>query len=202
MHLTYKKGFDGDLNKLPQREVPGAVQFKEFESMEKLSLVANLLAIGLAILFFAPVLLKIFHFLSGDGLRVELWQLILLVVLEIVTIPVHEVLHASAFKEEVEFYTYLRKGLAFVTGTESMTKGRFIFMSLLPNLVLGVIPYLLFFLFPSQLWLGIWAAGNIAAGAGDYINVFNAATQMPKGSLCYMSGMHTYWYMPGEEENV
>lgn len=196
MHLTFKKGFDGDLEKLPKKEVPGAVQFKEYESMEKLSLVANLLAVGIAVIFAIPLVMVVMRQVKGDGFSVELWQLILLLFLEIVTIPVHECLHASVFRGEVEFYTYIRKGLAFVVGPEDMTKGHFVFMSLLPNLVLGIIPYILFFFMPDQLWLGIWALGNIASGAGDYINIYHALTQMPKGSLTFMSGMHSYWYMP------
>ena len=29
-------------------------------------------------------------------------------------------------------------------------------------------------------------------------NIYHAITQMPKGSLTFMSGMHSYWYMPGQ----
>lgn len=200
MHLTFKKGFDGDLEKLPKREVPGAVQFKEYESMEKLSLVANLLAVGIAIIFAIPVVLAMISYIKTGRFEIGLDQLILLLVLEIVTIPVHECLHASVFKGEVEFYTYFRKGLAFVVGPEDMTKTRFVLMSLCPNIVLGFVPYILYFFMPGQFWLGIWALGNIAAGAGDYINIYHALTQMPKGSLTFMSGMHSYWYMPGQDE--
>ena len=35
-------------------------------------------------------------------------------------------------------------------------------------------------------------------GIGDYYNVFNCLTQVPKGGLVYMSGMHSYWYLPEE----
>lgn len=198
MHLTFQKEFSGDLNELPVREVPGAVQFREFGDMQKLSLYANLLALVIMIPLLIPVGIQFVRRLD-DIVVFGLWQVILLLFLLIITIPVHELLHASCFKGDVYFYTYLKKGLAFVTGTESMTKGRFIFMSLLPNLVLGLLPYLLYLIFPGQFWLGLFGACNIASGAGDYINVWNAATQMPKGSLCFMSGMHTYWYLP---ENV
>ena len=198
MHLTFKKGFDGDLEKLPKKEVPGAVQFREYESMEKLSLIANLLAIVIAVICAVPVFFAIKKMFQTNGFEFGLWQIILLFVLEIVSIPVHECLHASMFRGEVEFYTYLKKGLAFVVGPEDMTKGRFVMMSLLPNLVLGIVPYIIFFFVPNQLWLGIWSLGNIASGAGDYINIYHAITQMPKGSLTFMSGMHSYWYMPGQ----
>ncbi|MBR0153650.1 MAG: DUF3267 domain-containing protein [Lachnospiraceae bacterium] len=196
MHLTFKKEFDGDMEKLPKREVPGSHQFKEFGDLKKLSLVANALAIGIFIVLMIPAG-KVFlsHF---DRFEIGLWKLLILLVAEILVIPVHEFLHATMFKGDVQFYTYLKKGLAFVVGDESMTKGRFVLMSLLPNIVLGLVPYILFFFFPQEILLAMFAAGNLAAGAGDYINVYHALTQMPKGSLTYMSGIHSYWYMPGE----
>ena len=43
---------------------------------------------------------------------------------------------------------------------------------------------------------GFFGAIAIGSGAGDYINIYNALRQVPKGGLCYMSGMHSYWYMP------
>ncbi len=41
--------------------------------------------------------------------------------------------------------------------------------------------------------LGVLA---IASGFGDYINIYHALTQMPKGALTYMYGFHSYWYLP------
>ena len=38
--------------------------------------------------------------------------------------------------------------------------------------------------------------GLLLGGAADYLNVINALTQMPKGSLTYLYGMHSYWYIP------
>ena len=33
-------------------------------------------------------------------------------------------------------------------------------------------------------------------GFGDYMNVFNALTQMPRGARTYLYGFHSYWYQP------
>lgn len=197
MKLTFKKEFDGDLSKLPTRTVEGAVAFKEPETIEKLSLVSNSIALVLAVALLALVVV----ISGGLGKLFEnefalLFNMLIVIVLSIAILPAHEFLHAICFKEEVEFYTYLRKGLLFVVGTESMTKARFVFMSMLPNLVFGFLPFVLFLIFPSQLWLGLCGAMNIGSGAGDYLNVFNALTQMPKGSLCFMSGNRSYWYIP------
>ena len=59
------------------------------------------------------------------------------------------------------------------------------FPCLFQNIVIG---NLVFFL--------IFGALSIAAGAGDYLNVFNAAVQVPAGAKIYMYGFHSYWYMP------
>ena len=197
MKLTFKKGYDGDVGKPPVRTVEGAVAFREPETIEKLSVIANTLALIITI----PLLVAVF-FIHG-GVRAFsgnfdrfLLHLVIASVAMLISMPVHEILHAICFRENVEFYTYLRKGLMFVIGTESMTKRRFIFMSLLPNVVFGLIPFVLFIFFPSALWLGLFGATSLGAGAGDYINVFHAATQMPRGALCYMSSNRSYWYMP------
>ena len=90
----------------------------------------------------------------------------------------------------------------FVVGTEDMTKARFTAMSLMPTILFGFIPFVLFFFFPSQLWLGLTGAFNIGAGTGDFINVYNALTQMPKGALTYMSGHHSFWYVPKSNKEI
>ncbi len=195
MKLIFKKGFDGDMEKLPAREVEGAVAFKEPETIQKFAVIANTLAAIILIVAVVPVIILSRAIeLVFSGSDFVLFNLMIAAVLSLVVMPVHEVLHASCFKGEVEFYTYLKKGLMFVVGTESMSKARFVFMSMLPNLVFGFIPYILFFFFPSQLWLGLFGAFCLGSGAGDYINVFNAITQMPKGAKCFMSKNRSYWY--------
>lgn len=68
----------------------------------------------------------------------------------------------------------------FVVGTEDMSKGRFIFMCLCPNLILGIIPYILFLIFPQFVGLGLFGIICIGMGFGDYLNIYNAIKQMPK----------------------
>lgn len=43
----------------------------------------------------------------------------------------------------------LSQGLVFVVGTEDMSKFRFIWMCLCPNIFLGLIPYIIFLIFPK-----------------------------------------------------
>ena len=115
-------------------------------------------------------------------------------ILACLTLFPHELLHAICFKDNVEMY--LANGGAFVCGTETMSKARFVFMSMLPNVVFGFIPFSIFLFFPHLTILGTLGFVAIAMGVGDYYNVFNALTQMPKGARCFMEKQNSYWYMP------
>ena len=104
------------------------------------------------------------------------------------------------FKEDVYMYRNLKQGTMFVVGPENMSKFRFCFMSLFPCLILGVIPYIVFLINPNLVTLGTMGAISMASCAGDFYNVFNAITQMPKGAKTYLCGMNSYWFMPKEKE--
>ena len=196
MKLHYEKTFNGDVTTLPQREhAPGAVKFREPEDPAKLSLIANGGALVLFVLTFAGLVLRVLH-TPTDGEVDFLLAFMVGATLSLLSLFPHELLHASCFRGDVYLYTYLKKGMLFVVGPEDMSRGRFVFMSMLPNLVFGFLPYLLFMVHPSWLILGVFGAISIPSGFGDYFNVFNCLTQVPKGGIVYLSGFHSYWYMP------
>lgn len=167
---------------------PDYVPFKEAQDMNKLSLIMNGLALVIALITFF-----IYFRLSGT-----LYDVVGAILAIAVMVP-HEFLHGICFPEDVYMYENLKKGMLFVVGPGTFSKAHFVFMSMLPNLVFGFIPFIIFLLDHSQTMLGTLGAFSIAAGAGDYYNVFNAITQMPKGARTYMHGMHSYWYMPKEK---
>lgn len=190
MIFHYAGKYSGDESSLPQRELlPGTVPFREPESMKKLSLVANIGAGITTILLLIPYILSAKDYFLGRTMQPMIGALCSLAAL----FP-HELLHAVCFKKDVYMYTNLKQGLLFVAGTEDMSKSRFIFMSLLPNIVFGFIPYVIFLIFPQLIGVGIFGLICIGAGFGDYMNVFNAITQVPNGAKIYMSGMHSYWH--------
>lgn len=82
----------------------------------------------------------------------------------------HELLHAVCFKRDVYLYTNRKDGMLFVIGTEDMSKVRYIFMSMLPNLIFGFIPFAVFLINPQWKLLGCIGAFSIPMGAGDYFN--------------------------------
>ena len=187
MKLIYKGKFNGDVNSIPHGEhKPGAVKFREPEDPKKLGLIAN----GIATVIVILALLGVFFRGGFENFS------IIGVFLSYITLFPHEILHALCFKNEVYLYTNLKNGILFVTGPEDMTKSRFVFMSLLPNIIFGLIPYILFMINPQWKILGTFGATCISMGAGDYLNVFNALTQMPKGARTYLYGFNSWWYMP------
>ncbi len=190
MRFHYNGRFSGNPDDLPNLgQEPNAVRFKEAEDPKKLSLIANGISLLIALVTFVLYFVRSRQPLNIIGS-----------ILSVLTLVPHEFLHALCFKDDVYMYEYLSKGMLFVVGSERMSKARFVFMSMLPNLVFGFVPFILFLIHPSWTLLGTLGAFAIPMGAGDYYNVFNALTQMPKGAKTYMYGFGSYWYMP-EGEN-
>lgn len=188
MKLHYKGKFDGNSDLLPSGELEkhkNAVKFKEIDNLKKQMVVMNIVAIVVTVVFWGLFSLRV-----GEIGQISLIGLIL----ACLTLYPHEFLHAICFKEDV--YMYLYGGGAFVAGTETMSKFRFIFMSMLPNVIFGFIPFIIFLFFPNLTILGTLGFTAIPMGVGDYYNVFNAITQMPKGARCFLEKQNTYWYMP------
>ncbi len=207
MKLIYKGKYDNNPDSLPCKEhKPGAVKFKEFENSMQMGIFANVL--GLVIMVVLAILMAIrvggvdnifregFKYIFRDHLLAADLGLLA----SMVTLFPHEILHAVCFRDEVHLYTNWSQGMLFVVGPEDMSKARFVFMSLLPNLVFGFVPYLVFMLFPNLVFFGTLGTLAIGMGAGDYYNVFNALTQMPKGARTYLYQFNSYWYIPGEGE--
>ena len=192
MKLHYRGKYNLDPATLPTcKHQPNAVKFKEVDSTKELADIANGIAIALMILLSIPVYLK-----YKGSLFDYFDEMMVGAMLPLLTMFPHELLHALCFKEDVYLYTDFKQGLLFVVGCETMSKQRFIFMSLLPNIVFGFIPYMISFLGIQYLTLAVLGVIAIGMGAGDYYNVFNALIQMPKGARTYLYQMNSYWYIP------
>lgn len=168
----------------PENYVP----FKEPSDMKKLAVIANGIAIGIMVVTFALYFLR---------LRSIEFNVLGIICSLLFAVP-HEFIHGIFMAGNVFMYQNLKQGMLFVLCDGDMTKGRFVLVSLAPNIVFGFIPFILFMINPSWIFLGTLGALSIPMGAGDYINVYSALTQMPKGALTYLSGIHSYWYIKEE----
>ncbi len=195
MRIIWKGKFDGNEESLPHGEhKPNAVKFQEIDDIKKLGLVLNLLSVPLMIVTYAIVLLR-----GGfDVILEHFWIYWAGILAAIACLIPHEFIHAMCFRKEAYIYTNLKNGMLFVVAPEDMSKSHFIVMSLMPNQIFGFVTFLLNLIFPQLGFLGILGATSIPMGIGDYYNIINSLTQMPKGAITYLHGFHSYWYLPEE----
>lgn len=194
MKFHYAGKYNMDPDSLPHDEhEPNAVAFKEPSTMKKLAIMMNAAAAVLIIVLFILYFLRLGKSAIAD---MNVLGIFFGAMLSMVCLIPHEFLHAVCFKKDVYMYTNLSQGMLFVAGTERMSKLRFIFMSLLPNIIFGFIPFILGMIFPSLTMLGVFGVISIGCGAGDYFNVFNTLTQVPGGAKVYMHKMNSFWYIP------
>lgn len=116
------------------------------------------------------------------------------VILFILSVLPHELIHAIAFKEPVYLYFHIPFGV-FIYCQEKISKLKYIIMCLLPNIIFGFIPFIMFLIFPELNILGTMGMIAITGGVGDYYNVYNAIKQVPNKATMYMNKMDTYWYV-------
>ena len=191
MKLHYMGKYDLNPKSLPAKpHKPNYVKFKEPENTKKLSIITAIIVIPLLVILGIPIFLH--------GYQEACKAICISSICTLFVLFPHEIIHAICFKEDVYLYTNLKQGMIFVVGPEDMSKIRFIFMSLLPNIILGFVPYMIFLVNPNLVVLGAFGVINIATGAGDYLNIFNAITQMPKGSRTYLHHFNSCWYIPEE----
>ncbi len=198
MKIVFKGKFDS-VDDLPKGILPAnAVKFREPDSMLALNL-AVLPYFSVAVVLFLLALLtkKLLYAQIGELNVISLWGILL----SLVMIVPHELLHAVAFpqKAEVEVWYSLKFMVAFCVSVYPTSKSRFVWLSVLPAMVLGVIPLMLWAVLPisgtefSNALL-TYSVFSLLYCCGDFMNIKNALTQMPKGSITQLSGMNSYWY--------
>ena len=199
MKIIYK-GFFRDNSQLPVGVLPkNAVRIKAPESLYK--------QIAVSVITFIPAGLLVGLFVLGSYLLhgdlssagFNGWGMGVV----LLTFIPHEILHAVCFGRGAEVELFARPPALLVTCVKPLSKARFIFMSMLPNLVFGWIPLLVWMLLPycggvSHL-LFTASVFAILLGGGDYMNVFYTLFQQPRGSMQQISGINSYWFMPDEE---
>ncbi|HII4452614.1 TPA: DUF3267 domain-containing protein [Clostridium perfringens] len=198
MKLIWKGKFNG-VEDLPIDELPeNAVRFEEPESAEELAKETRRFLIPVVIFLLIVIFLRIKtngFFGVSDVLN------IFGVILIPFSILPHEYLHAIFFPKdaEVEMWYSIKQRLALVTSTTAITKKRFIFLSLFPNIVFGFLPLIIWIFIPSYLSfisgiLFTFGFISLIMGVGDFMNIYNTIRQVPKGATTQISGLNSYWF--------
>ena len=187
MKIRYKGSFDGKVNHLPPVEpVADAARLEEPGKPRDLVRKAN---IGAAILFCVLLMLVV---LRGGLGALHIGGVI---VAALVILP-RELLRAVCYRDECWFYMNFQESMPFVTGAEHQSKLRFLVTTLLPDVIFGLIPLILFFIWPNLSLLGTMGLLCLPMGCGDYLLAWLVLRQVPHSAMLYRQYFHTYWYYP------
>lgn len=188
MKLHYQGKYDGHKENLPKREVEGSILI-EVNSNKQMEI---LIKIGVFIALSIITYLRVRNLYWVDLYYGIIYGLILIVVYPFI----REMIHALFFREDLYIYTDFVEEYLFLIGTESMSKKKYIMMLLIPDLVLGLIPYITGLIILRLVPLSVLGLFGLTMGMNDYYNVYNVWKQLPIDACVYMSGMDTYWYIP------
>lgn len=193
MKLIYKGKYTGEVEVFESaKNVKNAVKYEEASNPDELLKAISIPATILQIVLIATiVVLSINEIFSYDFF----FQFIIAFLVSLLLLVPHEFLHAICFKKKVYLYTNLKQLMLFVVGEDHLTKFGFIFMSLLPNIVFGLIPFVIYLFNTDWIFLGMLGAFCIPCGMGDYYNVYNTIKQVPKGGRIFMKAFNSYWYL-------
>jgi len=189
---------------LPSWPLPvDAIRVKEPDNYQMITLVSLLFIIPALVLVAIVALMS--YKLHGEH-TVSGFSWVGLALSFAVMIP-HEFLHAICFGKgaEVEMYFLPQSGNVALTSARAISKRRFIILSLLPGLILGWIPLLIWAILPYPgVSDALFTFSIICAavhGAGDNVGVYNIIRQVPKGSMMQMSGNNPHWFK-GEPDEI
>ena len=176
MKFHYAGKYSGNPDDIPCLEhEPGAVQFKEAKDPKQLSGIMSIISVAIIFFFFILACIRardavfsyagIFLYLPCIRARDAVFSYAG-IFLYLLTIVPHEFLHAICFKDDVYMFHDLKHGMLFMAGPERMSKSHFIFKCLLPSIVLGFIPFIIFWINPKLHVLATLGTLGIASAAG------------------------------------
>lgn len=117
--------------------------------------------------------------------------------------PLHELLHALSIPggNEVHIGIIRSSFSGYASSTAPMNIIECILYYIVPALILGIVPLILFIFrkdknnFLSWFLYGFALCGIIQT-APDWFGLFPIISQVPRGAVIQASGYHTFWYIP------
>lgn len=192
MKLIYKGKYNGVVEEFESsKNIKNAVKYKEADSLEEMAKIITLPANIMQLVLLVIVIV----FVGFDNFDYTMLMMIVSFVLSLLTMIPHELLHSICYKKDVYLYTNLKQLMLFVVGEDHMSKWKFIFMCMLPNIVFGFIPFIIFLINNELLLFGFLGAMCISYGMGDYYNVWNTIMQVPSNGMVFSKGHNSYWYV-------
>lgn len=184
-------------------ELPAnAVQFKEGEDITEVIKTGGLIGLPILLVMLGAGIYR----LSNLNCKVTfdfgfVCIALITVILFQVFIYIHEMIHCIFYPTEARktIWKDVKSGAYLAYCDREVSKIRFIVISLAPAVVIGVLSYILWYIFAPVLmdeialcWL-LFSWISVAAAVGDFTNVYNTIKQVPKGAKVKNYGYHSYW---------
>ncbi len=154
--------------------------------------------IGIAILILGIVLLK-FKLNYFEGLRMKRIGYLIGLALAFLFMAVHELIHGlSCPRGSTVNYYYSIYGITCYP-LSPMTRNRYIFMAIVPAVILGLIPLVIWIFMPVKFVmtnsiLFTFSLGSLGGSAADLYNILKTSIKVPKNSYIQASGTKVYWF--------
>lgn len=178
-----------DKSKLPYKKDNNGKIIDIKKNEKQIALSKNIIRLILIITLLVP-----FFKVSKEIITHKLLDFFIACFIGYFSIYIHELLHAICYKKEVFIFIDFFKGKAFTIGVEDMSKAKYIFTSLLPNVLLGIIPYVIFLVNDEAIFFGVYGALCLIMGYQDFFNIYNVIKYTPHKSKIYLSGENAYWH--------
>lgn len=188
---------------MKEKELPEkAIQFKEGKTLND----AFNLGFVLSLPIMLPMIIVSIMRCSGIDKQVEFdISFVVAAVITVISgkllIYLHECIHAIFYpiKAEKTVWKYTKQVAYFIYCDAKISKIRFIILSLAPSVILGIIPFFIWYIAAPMLeveWIVCimiltWMMTFMSMG--DFANAFHAMKQVPKGAKVFNYGMHSYW---------
>ena len=119
--------------------------------------------------------------------------------MSIVFLVVHELIHALCCPRDTTVFVYLTSSGIGCVPACGLKKKRYLLVALMPTIVLGVIPFIIWICFPGMnviisSILFAFSIGSLSMCVGDIYNAFLAAFKMNRRSVLVTSKTDIYYY--------
>lgn len=187
------KGYLKDSKSLPRNQLD--TKYSRIENTDELNKIMEQIYI-----YAIPMAIVFIYFTALITYRMDIGfkDFMLMLLISFFLVPVHEILHAVAMPSKAKKYMYFFEQGMCITTTDIISRKRFIIMNLLPNIILGIIPFTIYVICDfcgynlSPVFLGI-STLEICYGIGDYWNVYNAINITVSDCMLFNSGVNTYY---------
>lgn len=134
-----------------------------------------------------------------EGVIFARWPLLIGIGLALVFVVVHELIHAICCPKDATIWIYWTSAGIAAVPTCPLTKRRYIFVALMPTLILGIVPFIVWLLLPglnvtlSSIFF-TFSIGSMGMCVSDVYNGILATQKMPAGSVLITSDNNCFFF--------